>query len=206
MRRYAVETTQQEAEREMYGGNVVQERVLVPLALSCLAGAGVSVVVLAGWFAVVGDLTAWRAALVCGVLAGGGLLVWRCWWEVRLPVLRWLESLTGEDIDGDGAIGAPSSRVPFTEAALDRRARQVLRLAAEGRPITRSALVPKMLSRGEWEGLMSRLVARGICERGRDGSAVLKYKTFGEAWERYTAPQVSTQFWLDTDGGLVSKQ
>jgi len=180
-------------------------QVVVPLAQCGLVGLMLALGSLAIARAVLGDWRGWPVALLIGVLGFVILGAWRFTWDIRRPVLEWLENATGQDLDGNGAIGA-TGRVQFTEAQLDRRARQVLRLAADGKPISRRTLVPRMMSRGEWEGLMSRLVARGICDRARDGSAVLKFKTFAEAWERYTAPRESTQFWVDEDGGLVSKE
>jgi hypothetical protein len=203
-KRYGLEQGQ-EVGRELRGPNVLTERVLVPMAQAGLAGAGAGVAVLAVWVALVGNWHGWRLALFVGVLCGAGLLVWRFVWEVRLPVLSWLESVTGEDLDGNGVVGDASGRVQFTEAGLDRRARQALRLASEGKSISRRALVPRMMPRGEWEAMGRRLVARGVCDKARDGSLLLRCGSFAEAWERYTAPRTSTQFWLDDAGGFVSK-
>jgi MFS family permease len=202
-KRYGLEQGQ-EVGRELRGPNVLTERVLVPMAQAGLAGAGAGVAVLAVWVALVGNWHGWRLALFVGVLCGAGLLVWRFVWEVRLPVLSWLESVTGEDLDGNGAVGS-TGRVQFTEAGLDRRARQALRLASEGQSISRRALVPRMMRRGEWEAMGRRLVARGVCKRAGDGSLLLGCGSFAEAWEKYTAPRTSTGFWVDEEDGLVSK-
>jgi hypothetical protein len=181
--------------------------VVVPLAQCGLVGAMLALGALTLAVVITGDLTGWPVALVIGVLGFVILGAWRFTWDVRRPVLEWLEAWTGQDIDGDGTVGT-TGRVPFTEAVLDRRARQVLRLASEGKSISRASLVPKMMPRGEWEALMARLVARGIGTRARDRSVVVKYNTFAEAWERYTngPPGPYPSWWVDESDGLVSKE
>ena len=201
MKRY-----QAEQEREITPQpSTFTAQVVVPLAQCGLVGLMLAVGAMAIARAILGDWRGWPVALLIGLLGFVGLGVWRFVWDVRRPVLEWLESATGQDLDGNGEIGS-AGRVTITETQLDRRARQVLRMATEGKSISRRTLVPRMMSRGEWQALMTRLVARGICERARDGSAVLRVKTFAEAWERYTTPRESTQFWVDEDGGLVSKE
>jgi hypothetical protein len=164
--------------------------VAVPLLQCAICGASVGAGLLAVLWAA-GELAqSWRGGLVLAVLVSAGLACWRfgrgllC--QTRL--LAVLENATGTDINRDGVIGnrqPARPQVPGGNATIDRLARQMLLLACEGKPISRRALVPKMLTRDEHEIITKRLQARGVCTRNKTGALSLRYPDFATAWGVY---------------------
>jgi hypothetical protein len=199
--KFDLDTVQSEP---VYHGGAFVLAVAVPLTQCAIVGFAVGLAVLAVTAGAMRRWAWWPLALCAGVLAFTALAVWRFVWEIRRPAVAALEELSGRDLDGDGFVGA---RVPLDNVRLDRLARHLLRLAADGKSISRRAVVPRMMTRGEWEVIMKRFVARGVIDRDRMGAAVLKCGTFEECWSRYVGEaQNARSFWVGEDGDLIARE
>jgi hypothetical protein len=187
-----------------YRGDSIRYRVGVPLVQSMLAGLALVValgaVILAAMY--VDVLGVWTLLLLSGAGMFAYLCGWRMWMDIRAPYAQ--ERATGEDTNRDGYIGDP--RIRTDNARMDRLARQVIRLAHEGRSISRAALVPKLLTAGEWELLRKRLSGRGVVDLDRKGAMMMRHATYAESWARYTEGPRGSSWLVNQDGETVEAE
>lgn len=187
-----------------YRGDSTRFVVGVPFAQSVLSGVAVAVAgALLIAFAMWPDaLGVWWLPVFLGVAWWCYLLGWRTYRDLRAPYE--VERATGEDTNRDGYVGDP--RIRTTDGRMDRLARQVIRLAHSGQSISRAALVPKLLTAGEWELLRKRLVGRGVVDLDRKGAMTMRNQTYAESWARYTGGPRSSSYLVNEDGDLVEAE
>jgi hypothetical protein len=185
-------------------GESIRYRVGVPLAQSVLSGlavvvAGVLIISLAMWPDALG---VWWLPITCGVAWFCYLLGWRTFRDLRSPYE--VEHETGEDTNRDGYVGDP--RIRTDNARMDRMARQVIRLAHSGQSISRAALVPKLLTAGEWDLLRRRLSGRGVVDLDRKGAMMMRAASYAESWARYVERPRPHSYLVNQDGDTVEAE